>query len=43
MSFNFKNPKIQKHMLEGYFGLEKESLRVTPQGFVPVEMEVAGA
>lgn len=34
MSFNFKNPKIQKHMLEGYFGLEKESLRVTPQGFL---------
>lgn len=34
MSLNFNDSRIKKHMLEGYFGLEKESLRVTPQGFL---------
>ena len=34
MSLDFKNPNIRKHMLEGKFGLEKESLRVTPKGFL---------
>lgn len=34
MSIDFKNQYIKKHMLEGYFGLEKESLRVTPEGFL---------
>ena len=34
MSLEFNNPKIKEHMLEGHFGLEKESLRVTPQGYL---------
>lgn len=34
MSFDFKNPNIKQHMLEGKFGLEKESLRVTTKGFL---------
>ena len=34
MSLDFKNPNIIKHMLEGHFGLEKESLRVTPEGYL---------
>ena len=34
MSFDYNNPEIRKHMMEGYFGLEKESLRVTPEGFL---------
>lgn len=34
MSIDFGNPKIGKHMLEGNFGLEKESLRVTTEGFL---------
>lgn len=34
MSLNFDDSRVEKHMLEGYFGLEKESLRVTPQGFL---------
>lgn len=32
MSFDFTNPDIIEHMLEGHFGLEKESLRVTRDG-----------
>lgn len=34
MSIDFGNPKIGKYMLEGNFGLEKESLRVTTEGFL---------
>ena len=34
MSLDFTNPAIKKHMLEGKFGLEKESLRVTEEGFL---------
>lgn len=34
MSLEFKNPKIKEYMLEGHFGLEKESLRVTPEGYL---------
>lgn len=34
MSFDFSNLIIKQHMLEGFFGLEKESLRVTPEGFL---------
>lgn len=34
MSFDFSNPKIVEHMLEGHFGLEKESLRVTTEGYL---------
>lgn len=34
MSIDFQNPKIKKYMLEGYFGLEKECLRVTPEGYL---------
>lgn len=34
MSIDFSNPIIRKHMLEGNFGLEKESLRVTEEGFL---------
>lgn len=34
MSLDYKNPNIKTHMFEGYFGLEKECLRVTPNGFL---------
>lgn len=34
MSINYNNPKIKEHMMEGFFGLEKESLRVTPDGYL---------
>lgn len=34
MSIDFSNPVIREHMLEGNFGLEKESLRVTGEGFL---------
>lgn len=34
MSINFSNPVIKKYMMEGKFGLEKESLRVTEEGFL---------
>lgn len=34
MSWNFKDPKIRAAMFQGNFGLEKESLRVTPEGFL---------
>lgn len=32
MSIDFKNTIIKKHIMEGNFGLEKESLRITPEG-----------
>ena len=34
MSVDFTNPEVKKYMLDGKFGLEKESLRVTPEGFL---------
>ncbi|MCI6676641.1 MAG: hypothetical protein MSG78_07065 [Clostridiales bacterium] len=34
MSLDYKNPNIKTHMFEGYFGLEKECLRATPNGFL---------
>lgn len=34
MNIDFSNTEIKKHMLEGNFGLEKESLRVTPEGYL---------
>lgn len=34
MSVDFSNPEVKKYMLDGKFGLEKESLRVTPEGFL---------
>ena len=34
MNLDFKNIDIKKYMLKGNFGLEKESLRVTPDGFL---------
>lgn len=34
MSWNFKNPKVKANMFQGNFGLEKESLRVTSEGFL---------
>lgn len=34
MSINFNNSIVKKYMMEGYFGLEKESLRITPDGFL---------
>lgn len=34
MSLDFDNLNIKKYMFEGYFGLEKESLRVTPEGYL---------
>ena len=34
MSIDFSNANIRQHMLEGKFGLEKESLRVTTKGFL---------
>lgn len=34
MSFNFENADIRSHMFDGHFGLEKESLRVTRDGFL---------
>lgn len=34
MSIDFWNPSVRIHMSEGNFGLEKESLRVTPEGFL---------
>lgn len=34
MGINFRDPDIKRHMMEGYFGLEKESLRVTSEGFL---------
>lgn len=34
MSLDFRNLNIKKCMLKGEFGLEKESLRVTPDGFL---------
>jgi glutamate--cysteine ligase len=34
MGIDFSNLKVRKHMLDGNFGLEKESLRVTPEGFL---------
>ncbi|MDE7423355.1 MAG: hypothetical protein K2N51_06645 [Lachnospiraceae bacterium] len=34
MSLDFRNPDIGKYMLKGNFGLEKECLRVTPDGFL---------
>lgn len=34
MNLDFRNPDIEKYMLKGNFGLEKESLRVTPDGFL---------
>lgn len=34
MSINFSDSTINKHMMEGFFGLEKESLRITPDGFL---------
>lgn len=34
MSLDFRNLNIKKCMLKGEFGLEKESLRVTPEGFL---------
>ena len=34
MSFDFSNPRLIEHMLEGHFGLEKESLRVTEKGYL---------
>lgn len=34
MSLDLRNSNIEKYMLKGNFGLEKESLRVTPDGFL---------
>lgn len=34
MSIDFKHPDITKYMLKGQFGLEKECLRVTPEGYL---------
>lgn len=34
MSIDFNNKKVKKHILEGNFGLEKESLRVTSEGYL---------
>ena len=34
MSFKFDDPKIKEYMMKGHFGLEKESLRVTPEGYL---------
>lgn len=34
MSFDYKKPNIKKDMFKGNFGLEKESLRVTPKGYL---------
>ena len=34
MSFDYKKPNIKKDMFKGSFGLEKESLRVTPKGYL---------
>ncbi|MCM1496170.1 MAG: hypothetical protein NC089_10285 [Bacteroides sp.] len=34
MGIDFRRTEIKKHMLRGYFGLEKESLRVTPEGYL---------
>jgi glutamate--cysteine ligase len=34
MSIDFNRKDIKAHMWEGNFGLEKESLRVTPEGFL---------
>lgn len=34
MSIDFKHSEIKKYMLQGHFGLEKESLRVTPEGYL---------
>lgn len=34
MSLNFDNTRIREHMLDGQFGLEKESLRVTVDGYL---------
>lgn len=34
MNINFSNAIINEHMMDGFFGLEKESLRITPQGFL---------
>lgn len=34
MSINYDNPIIRAHMLEGKFGLEKESLRVNSEGYL---------
>ena len=34
MSFDFNNPAIRQQMIYGNFGLEKESLRVTRDGFL---------
>lgn len=34
MSFKFDDPKIKEYMMKGHFGLEKESLRVTPVGYL---------
>ena len=34
MSVDFTNPEVKKYMLDGKFGLEKESLRVTAEGFL---------
>ncbi len=34
MSFNYENIMVREHMLEGGFGLEKESLRVDPGGYL---------
>lgn len=34
MNFDFDDTETRKHLAEGSFGLEKESLRVTPDGFL---------
>ncbi|MCD8356445.1 MAG: hypothetical protein LUE11_07745 [Clostridia bacterium] len=34
MSFDFQNADLRSYMFDGHFGLEKESLRVTQDGFL---------
>lgn len=34
MSIDFKQPEMKKQMLKGHFGLEKECLRVTSEGYL---------
>lgn len=34
LSIDFKRAEVKKHMFQGNFGLEKESLRVTPEGYL---------
>lgn len=34
LSIDFKRAEVKKHMFQGHFGLEKESLRVTPEGYL---------